>query len=68
MSRKLPCSNDARRGLPHDAVLYDVRADLSTLVILSVYRQSCVVLDAAVALPLAVAPAAAPTREESDGP
>lgn len=44
---------DARRGLPPNAVLYDVRADLSTMMILSIYTQRCVVLDAAVALPVA---------------
>jgi hypothetical protein len=47
--------DDARRGLPRDAVLYDVRADLATLMILSIYRQRCLVLDAAVALPLEAA-------------
>ena len=52
--------DDARRGLPHEAVLFDVRADLSTLVILSIYQQRCVELDAAVALPLAAASTAAP--------
>jgi hypothetical protein len=51
--------DDARRGLPSRAVLYDVRADLATLQILSIYYQRCVQLDAAVALPLeTVAPAA----------
>jgi hypothetical protein len=44
--------DQARRGLPRDAVLYDVRADLATFVILSIYRERCIVLDAAVALPL----------------
>ena len=47
--------DDARRGLPPEAVLYDVRADLATLQILSIYYQHCVLLDAAVALPLAAA-------------
>lgn len=45
--------DDARRGLPPEAVLYDVRADLATFVVLSIYRERCVVLDAALALPLA---------------
>jgi hypothetical protein len=44
--------DNARRGLPRSAVLYDVRADLATLQILSIYYQRCVELDAAVALPL----------------
>lgn len=44
--------DDARRQLPSTAVLYDVRADLATLQILSIYYQRCVQLDAAVALPL----------------
>jgi hypothetical protein len=43
---------DARRELPLEAVLYDVRADLATLEILSIYYQRCILLDAAVALPL----------------
>jgi hypothetical protein len=46
---------DARRGLPHNAVLYDVRADLSSFVLLSIYHERCIVLDAAVALPLEAA-------------
>jgi hypothetical protein len=45
--------DDARRGLPQSAVLYDVRADLQTFVILSIYRERCVLINAAIALPLA---------------
>ncbi len=44
---------DARRGLPRDSILYDVRADLATQVILSIYRESCLIVNAAVAVPLA---------------
>ena len=42
---------DARRGLPHDSVLYDVRTDLATQVILSIYRERCLIVNAAVAVP-----------------
>jgi hypothetical protein len=60
--------DDARRGLPHDAVLYDVHADLATLMILSIYRQRCVLLDAAVAVPLAAAATPSTSPEPSSPP
>jgi hypothetical protein len=43
---------DARRDLPPEAVLYDVRADLNLRMIMTVYRELCLELDAAVAMPV----------------
>lgn len=50
----------ARIGLPPDTVLFDVIADLKFLMVLTMYRQMCVVVDAAVAVP-----APAPMRSSS---
>jgi hypothetical protein len=50
----------ARIGLPPDAVLYDVMADLKYFMVLTLYRELCVVVDAAVAMPRS-----APTRSGS---
>jgi len=50
----------ARAGLPKDAVLFDLRADLNHYSILTVYRRQCLLVDAAVAVPAqAPAPASA---------
>lgn len=38
--------------LPKEAILYDVRADMRHRLILTVYHQQCVVIDAGVLLPL----------------
>jgi len=45
--------SEARAGLPKEAVLFDVRADLNQFAILTVYRRQCLLIDAAVAVPIA---------------
>ncbi len=50
--------DDARESLPPQALLFDVRADINTFMILTVYRRQCLEINAAVAMPiLPVAPA-----------
>lgn len=58
---------DARSGLPDDAVLFDVRADLNKFSILMVYRRQCLWVDAAVAVPVA-APAAPTPAAPAEAP
>lgn len=45
--------DNARDGLPPEALLFDVRADINTFMILTVYRRQCLEIDAAVAMPVA---------------
>jgi hypothetical protein len=40
-----------RRQVPAGALLYDVRADLDIRMILSIYREQCLVLDTGVLVP-----------------
>lgn len=58
---------DARRGLPQDALLFDVRSDLNILMVLGIYERRCVLIDAAVARPVAVVAAKAVPAEPVPG-
>jgi hypothetical protein len=44
--------DNAKAKLPKEAILYDVRADMRHRLILTVYHEQCVVIDAGVLLPL----------------
>jgi len=44
--------DNARQGLPAEALLFDVRADINTFMILTVYRKQCLEISAAVAMPV----------------
>ena len=48
--------DDLRQRMPREAILYDVRADLKQLSILTVYREQCVNIDAGVLVPASRAP------------
>jgi len=54
--------DDARSKAPSASVLFDVRADLQTRIIAAVYREQCLLVDAAVAT-AAPAPTPTPTPE-----
>jgi len=44
--------DDAKKNLPKEAILYDVRADLQYRMVLTIYHEQCVHVDAGLLLPL----------------